>query len=74
VLDGNALTTFPAAVCQVHSLQKLHLKGNAIATIPAGISGCKSLEMIDMRGNPVTPEGRAALAALVGPECKIKWE
>lgn len=74
VLDGNALTTFPAAVCQVHSLQKLHLKGNAIATIPAGISGCKSLEMIDMRGNLVTPEGRAALAALVGPECKIKWE
>ncbi len=74
VLDGNALTTFPAAVCQVHSLQKLHLKGNAIATIPAGISGCKSLEMIDMRGNPVTPEGRAALAALVGPECKVKWE
>jgi len=74
VLDGNALTTFPASVCQVHSLQKLHLKGNAITAVPAGLSGCKSLEMIDMRGNPMTAEGRAALAALVGPECKIKWE
>jgi Leucine-rich repeat (LRR) protein len=62
------------AVCQVPTLQKLHLRDNGIADIPPGLADCKMLEMIDLRGNPLTPEARAALPTLLPPDCKVKLD
>ena len=71
MLKGNQLTSVPAEIGQLTSLEVLHLIDNQLRSVPAEIGQLASLTVLHLSGNQLTYVS-AAIRDLQGNGCDVK--
>ena len=69
-LGGNQLTSVPAEIGQLTSLELLGLGGNQLTSVPAEIGQLTSLEYLWLSGNKLTSVP-AAIRELRAARCRV---